>query len=248
MLELKTNENDVLAAIKKIDIYKSSSIDNLSSRILKVAFLALIPQMTYLYNKSFSCNIFPNSWKIAKVIPLQKSGDSSDVNNLRPVSLLPLPGKLAERLAHSQISTFLEKNQMYNENQGGFRKNRSTIATTTDFTDDIGLGLNKNKYTLASFIDLRKAFDTVNHDILIDKLYEFGLNKNTILWIANYLENRKQFCMANNVTSNTRDMVCGVPQGSILGPMLFLLYCTKPLSTIQCNKTLCQDQLDLYYS
>ena len=105
-----------------------------------------------------------------------------------------------------------------------FRKNKSTIATTADFTDDIGLGLNENKYTLASFIDLRKAFDTVNHNILINKLHEFGLHVNTVSWLTNYLTGRKQVCLANNVQSNTRDMVCGVPQVSILGPMLFLIY------------------------
>ena len=224
MSEIRVTEIEVLPAVKTINNYKSSSIDYLSSRILKDAFLAIIPQLTFLYNKSFVSNKFPGSWKIAKVIPLQKAGDSSDVNNLRPVSLLPLPGKLAERLAHTKISKFLEENQMLNVNQGGFRKNRSTIAMTADFTEDIGLGLNEHEYTLASFVDLRKAFDTVNHGILINKLQEFGLHANTILWLIDYLTDRKQICFANNVKSNTRNMVCGVPQGSILGPILFLLY------------------------
>ena len=237
----------MLSAVKTIDNYKSSLIYYLSSRILKDAFLAIIPQLTFLYNKLFSCTKFPISWKIAKVIPLQKTGDSSDVNNLRPVSLLPLPGKLAERLAHSKISKFLEDNQMLNENQGGFRKNKSTIATTTDFTDDIGLGLNEDKYTLASFVDLRKAFDTVNHGISIDKLHEFGLHRNTISWLTDYLSDRKQLCFANNVTSNTRDMVCGVPQGSILGPMLFLLYINYLENALEhCDVKLYADDTVLY--
>ena len=117
MPEMRVTEEDVQIVVKMIDIYKASSVEFVSSRILKDAFLALIPQLTHLYNVSFSCNTFPMSWKIAKVIPLKKSGDSSDVNNLRPLSLLPLPGKLAERLAHSKISKFLEDNQLFNENQ-----------------------------------------------------------------------------------------------------------------------------------
>ena len=247
MAEIRVTEYDVLLAVKTIDNYKASSVENLSSRILKDAFLAIIPQLTFLYNMSFSCNKFPVSWKIAKVIPLQKPGDSSDVNNLRPVSLLPLPGKIAERLAHTKISKFLEDNHMLNENQGGFRKNKSTIATTADFTDDIGLGLNEKKYTLASFVDLRKAFDTVNHVILVNKLHEFGLHGDTISWLSDYLTDRKQLCFANNVISETRDMVCGVPQGSILGPMLFLIYINDLENALDnCDIKLYADDTVLY--
>ena len=122
MPEMRVNEAEVLKEVNKIDVYKSSSVSQISSRLLKDAFLVIIPQLTYLYNLSFECNIFPSHWKIAKIIPLQKTGDTSDVNNLRPVSLLPLPGKLAERLAHNMISKYLEENNMYNPNQGGFRK------------------------------------------------------------------------------------------------------------------------------
>ena len=209
MNEMHATEVEVLNAVKEIDIYKSSSIDNLSSQILKDAFTVLIPQVTYMYNCSFESNKFPDLWKMAKVIPLQKTGNRSDVNNLRPVSLLPLPGKIAERLAHTQIIQFLEENSLLNENQGGFRKNKSTIASASELTNDIGLGLNEGKYTVACFVDLRKAFYTVNHEVLINKLYEFGLHETTILWLKNYLENRSQLCIANNKQSSPRDMTCG---------------------------------------
>ena len=102
-----------------------------------------------MYNCSFLKNIFPSKWKIAKVIPLQKPGNKWDVKNVRPVSLLPLPGKIAERLAHTKLIDYLETNDHINLNQGGFRKGRSTVITATELTDDIGMGLNNSKYTIA---------------------------------------------------------------------------------------------------
>ena len=224
MPEIVVTEEEVKKCIDDINIYKASSVPNISSRILKDAFAVIIPQLTHMYNCSFKKNIFPCKWKIAKVIPLQKPGNKCDVNNLRPVSLLPLPGKIAERLAHTKLICYLETNNYINENQGGFRKGRSTVITETELTDDIGMGLNNNEYTIACFIDLRKAFDTVNHKILLNKLQNFGLHKNTISWLENYLSQRYQTCFANNVNSTPRLLKCGVPKGSILGPLLFLLY------------------------
>ena len=107
--------------------------------------------------------MFPDSWKIANVIPLQKSGNPADVNNLRPISLLPLPGKILERIVHSQLSTFLENNDLLLTEQGGFHKGKSTIDTVAKFTDDLLLGLNEKEYAIAAFIDLKKAFDTVSN-------------------------------------------------------------------------------------
>ena len=146
------------------------------------------------------------------------------MNNLRPISLLPLPGKIAERIMHTHLSNFLENNNLLNQNQGGFRKGRSTISTVAKFTDDILLNMNNKVPTVASFIDLRKAFDTINHEILLKKLPSFGLDDHIINWLENYLTNRKQICSVNGRTSGKGSICCGVPQGSILGPLLFLLY------------------------
>ena len=131
---------------------------------------------------------------------------------------------MAERIAHTLINGHVENLNLLNQNQGGFRKKRSTISTTAKFTDDILLGINEKQYTVASFIDLKKAFDTINHQILIKKLPHFGININARSWITNYLENRKQKCTVNVKTSCKLDITRGVPQGSILGPLLFLLY------------------------
>ena len=196
MPEIVVTEEEVRKCVDDINIYKASSVPNISSRILKDAFVVIIPQLTHMYNCFFMKNIFPCKWKIAKVIPLQKPGIKCDVNNLRPVSLLPLPGKIAERLAHTKLIDYLETNNYINENQGGFRKGRSTVITATELTDDIGMGLNKNEYTIACFLDLRKAFDIVNHEILLHKLQNFGLHKNTISWLENYLSKKisNMFC------------------------------------------------------
>ena len=235
--------------INDIDIYKSSAIKDISSEVLKDAFLTLLPQLVYMYTQCLRLNVFPDSWKVANVIPLQKTGDPSDVNNLRPISLLPLPGKILERIVHSQISTFLENNELFLNEQGGFRKGKSTIDTVAKFTDDILLGINEKEYTLAAFIDLKKAFDTVNHEILIKKLPHYGLSQNTVQWIKSYLDNRSQKCTVNGITSPELVINCGVPQGSILGPMLFLIYINDIAQNLTCTKfRLYADDTVLYMS
>ena len=136
MEEIKTNELEIDKLCKEINITKASSVPNLSSRILKDAFLCLTSQLTYMYNLSFRKMTFPDKWKMANIIPLQKTGDTTDVNNLRPVSLPPLPGKIAERIIHTRMQSFLENNNLLNLRQGGFRKNNSTVNTVAEFTDD----------------------------------------------------------------------------------------------------------------
>ena len=145
--------------------------------------------MSNLFNLSLRTCKFPSKWKQAKIIPLHKGGSKDDVNNYRPISLLPLPGKLLEKIIHLRLMKYLEDNVVLSPNQHSFRPGHSTIDTVVDLADDICNALNEGKCTLAVYIDLKKAFD-----------------------------------LANDTTSTSRNVICGVPQGSILGPLLSLCY------------------------
>ena len=166
LTDITTNEEEIVKLCKLININKASCIDNISSEILGDAFLAVPVKIVNLFNTSFSTAIVPDTWKIAKVTPLQKTGNKSLVSNLRPISILPLTSKLIEKIVHNRIYTFCENNNILDAKQGGFRPGHSTISTTALFLNDIYNGINANKKTYAVFIDAMKAFDTVNHEIL----------------------------------------------------------------------------------
>ena len=230
--EMTTNNIEVRQLCLLIDITKSSAIPGLSSRILKDAFLCLIPQITFIFNLSFSTQIFPDEWKLTNVIPLPKEGDLTKCTNYRPISLLPLPGKLLEKIVHDRISNYLENHTLLDPNQGGFRKNNSTINSISNFTDHIYNSINEKQVSISIVIDFSKAFDNVNHKMLLEKLEHLGIKHKSLLWIKNYLTNRRQRTLINNVYSDYGKIECGVPQGSILGPLLFFVYFKKLLEPL----------------
>ena len=165
--DIQTNIDEVIKLCNNININKSSCIENLSAEVLRDAFLAIPDKVTELFNCSFKSSTIPTSWKIAKVTPLQKPGNKNEVSYLRPVSLLPLPSQLIEQIVHAPIYDHYNNNKLLKERQGEFRPNYSTMSTTAHFLNDIYSAMNGKEISMAVFIDAMKAFDTVDHDILI---------------------------------------------------------------------------------
>ena len=247
--EMYTTPDEIIYICKDIDINKASCIDNVASEILRDAFLAIPDKLCSLFNNCFSNAIIPTTWKCARVTPLPKGGNAQSVSNYRPISLLPLLSKLIEKIVHRRIYEYLMEYDLLDKRQGGFRPEHSTVKTCAYFTEDLYQANNNNDITIAVYIDAMKAFDTVNHQILIKKLRKLGIQGNLLKLVKNYLSDRKQCTLANDIVSEVYDITCGVPQGSVLGPLLFLLYINDITnSVINCKVSMYADDTVLYIS
>ena len=162
--------------------------------------------------------------KLAKIIPIFKAGSKLLVTNYRPISLLSVYSKIFEKLVHKQLYNFMTVNSVIFESQFGFQKGRSTVHSLIEIVENIRNCMDSSMYGCGIFIDLKKAFDTVNDEILIKKLEHYGVRGKSMEWFASYLKGRTQFTYCNNSSSDLKSITCGVPQGSVLGPLLFLLY------------------------
>ena len=214
---------------------------------MRDAFLAIPEKVVTLFNLSFVLAEIPTDWKIAKVTPLPKAGNSNNVSNLRPVSLLPLPSKLIEKIVHNRVYSHCENNNILDNRQGGFRPMHSTCITTAQFLDDIYKAMNDNKVVIATYIDAMKAFDTVDHTILLKMAEIYGIKGRVLKWLKNYLSERYQCTIANNIISDKKLITCGVPQGSVCGPILFLIYINDIASVLaHCKVSLYADDTVIY--
>ena len=242
-------EEEVLGYLKDIKVHKTSAIDGLSSSVLKDAFIFLSQELTYIYKCSLETGKIPMQWKEAVIVPIPKDGNPTLVENYRPISLLPLPSKILEKIVHRNLIEYLDENNILSDKQGGYRKGCSTVNTIGKLTDDILRDRNVGKETLAVFIDLKKAFDTVHHSILLKKCDRYGIRGKPLIWLENYLSGRRQCTFANNVKSEKLDISYGVPQGSILGPLLFLLYVNEVENVLkECKVLLYADDTVIYLS
>ena len=197
---------------------------NFSTKFIKLSSSILAPTLVKLFNLSIRTGVYPDLLKVAKVIPIFKKGDSSSVNNYRPISILSPINKIFEKIIYSRLIKYIDKSNILYKYQYGFRKKHSTEHALIELVDQIRLSMGSNQMTCGIFIDLSKAFDTVNHQILIHKLEHYGIRGNALELFKSYLNNRKQYVQIENSKSKTRPISCGVPQGSVLGPLLFLLF------------------------
>ena len=215
---------EVLTELLKLDVHKSSGLDGISPSILKISAYVIYESLTHIYNLSLCTGTFPSKLKMARVTPLFKAGDSSNMNNYRPISVLPVLSKLFEKMVYSQIYEYLTKFNLIHANQSGFRSKHSCVTALTKIVDELLKEIDQGYYSGVLFLDFKKAFDMVNHAILVSKLQSYKLDNLALKWFDSYLSERSQKVVLNNYESNAQAVHYGIPQGSILGPLLFLLY------------------------
>ena len=242
--------NELKEAFFSLKINKTPGYDDINFNIIKKCFGELLSPLKFLFNRSLEKGIFPDSLKIAKGTPIFKSGDKTDLNNYRPISVLPCFSKMLERIMYNRLYKYLLDNDILYRKQFGFQIGQSTDHAILELADQIYDSFDKNLFTLGVFIDLSKAFDTVDHSILIKKLQIYGVLGSNISWIRSYLSNRKQFIQISPTEKTDFQTVkCGVPQGSILGPLLFLIYVNDlQQSSKLLNPIMFADDTNLFYS
>ena len=214
----------VLKQLKCLKLKNATGIDGLPARLFKDSAVVIADRVTHLVNLSIKSGKVPSEWKQAKVVPLFKSGNKDDLDNYRPISILPILSKILEKAVFHKLHTYRSKNSLLSPYQSGFRASHSTQLAITFLIDKIRGRMDKGLLTGAMFIDLKKAFDTVPHDGLLNKLFRYGIQDQPLSWFESYLTNRTQSVSIENHLSSAANISSGVPQGSALVPLLFILY------------------------
>ena len=218
------SSNEVLNTLINLTNSQSVGSDGLLPNIIKSNAPYISSQLAYIFNLSFSQGVFPKLLKNAVIVPIYKSGSRSDPNNYRPISILTTFSKILEKLFYFRLISFIDKHNILHVNQFGFRAGKSTTSAVTHVLSSLLAKCNANKKIVLALLDLKKAFDLVNHDLLLVKLKHYGIRGAPLQWISDYLCDRTQKCKVNGTLSNAQPISAGVPQGSIIGPILFILF------------------------
>jgi hypothetical protein len=244
-----TTPEEVLDELGNLDQNKAEDIYNVNIKLIKMLSSHLCYPLEDIINTSFSIGTFPNKLKFARVTPLFKAGEKTNPGNYRPVSVLPIFDKIIEKLMKKRLVKFLEDNNVLSDVQFGFRKNKSTTMAVLSILQNIYLALERKQIPCCLFLDFAKAFDTVDHKILFSKLSHYGIRGLANDWFKSYLSNRYQSVCIGSVLSDKEVIEYGVPQGSVLGPILFLLYINDIANSTKAgNLTLFADDSALFYA
>ena len=224
-----TTEDDVMKLIRKLKNSSSYGNDKIDAKTIKITSSALITQITRVINLSIQKSTFPNKWRIGKVVPLYKGKQLNQLvpSSYRPISLLPLISKLTERIIQSQLTAHFDNNKLWNHNLHGYRKNRSSTTTLLQVADMLYEAADAKEIADIITIDESAAFNSVEHQLLLDKLQIYGLEDSALNWLRSYLYYRTQYVTIGGQNSSMKNVKRGVPQGSVLGPILFSIFTNK---------------------
>lgn len=217
-------EDEILNLLTSLDVTKSTGYDEITAIALRRCADVIASVVTCIVNLTMFTGVYPDALKVARVLPVYKAESKTDPSNYRPISILPVINKIFELVLHKRLMFFLESNNFFYKRQYGFRKRSGTHTATYELLNQLLLDIDSGKVTSAVFLDIMKAFDCVDHKVLLIKLEYAGVRGVFLNLFKSYLSNRQQFVVVGSAQSGLRRIDIGVPQGSVLGPLLFLIY------------------------